>query len=37
MVQSGVSPVRMELLSPGEISSDLVLQNSQSASGDSSN
>jgi rare lipoprotein A len=33
MVQSGVSPVRMELLSPGEISSELVLQNSQSASG----
>jgi rare lipoprotein A len=35
MVQSGVSPVRMELLSPGEISNDLVLQNSQSPSGNS--
>ncbi|HEX6173065.1 MAG TPA: septal ring lytic transglycosylase RlpA family protein [Candidatus Binatia bacterium] len=30
MVRSGVSPVRMELLSPREIASDLVLQNSQS-------
>lgn len=30
MVESGVSPVRMELLSPREMSSDLVLQNSQS-------
>ena len=30
MVQSGVSPVQMELLSPGEMSNDLVLQNSQS-------
>ena len=29
MVESGVSPVRMELLSPREVSSDLVLQNSQ--------
>ena len=29
MVKSGVSLVRMELLSPGEISIDLVLQNSQ--------
>jgi rare lipoprotein A len=34
MVESGVSPVRMELLSPGEISSDLALQNSQLRSGD---
>jgi rare lipoprotein A len=33
MVELGVSPVRMELLSPREISSDLVLQNSQSPSG----
>jgi rare lipoprotein A len=32
MVELGVSPVRMELLSPGEISSDLVLQNSQARS-----
>ena len=32
MVESGVSPVRMELLSPREMSSDLVLQNSQSRS-----
>jgi rare lipoprotein A len=30
MVESGVSPVRMELLSPGEMSNDLMLQNSQS-------
>lgn len=30
MVRSGVSPVRMEVLSPREIASDLVLQNSQS-------
>ncbi len=30
MVKSGVSPVRIELLSPREISSDLALQNSQS-------
>ena len=30
MVQSGVSPVQMELLSPREMSNDLVLQNSQS-------
>jgi rare lipoprotein A len=29
MVKSGVSPVRIELLSPHEISSDLVLQNRQ--------
>ena len=35
MVKSGVSLVRMELLSPGEISSDLVLQNSQPPSTDS--
>jgi rare lipoprotein A len=33
MVQSGVSPVQMELLSPGEISSDLVLQNDRTRSG----
>ena len=33
MLESGVSPVRMELLSSREISSDLVLQNSQSSSG----
>jgi rare lipoprotein A len=33
MVGSGVSWVRMELLSPLEMSSDLVLQNSQSRSG----
>jgi rare lipoprotein A len=33
MVELGVSPVRMELLSSREISSDLVLQNSQSSSG----
>jgi rare lipoprotein A len=32
MLESGVSPVRMELLSPGEISGDLVLQNSQARS-----
>jgi rare lipoprotein A len=32
MVQSGVSPVQMELLSPGEISSDLVLQNDRTRS-----
>ena len=32
MLESGVSPVRMELLSPREMSSDLVLQNSQSRS-----
>jgi rare lipoprotein A len=32
MVELGVSPVRMELLSSREISSDLVLQNSQSSS-----
>ena len=30
MVKSGVSPVRIELLSPREISSDLALQNGQS-------
>ena len=30
MLKSGVNPVRMELLSPREISNDLVLQNSQS-------
>jgi rare lipoprotein A len=35
MVESGVSPVRMELLSPREISSDLVLQNIRSPSTDS--
>ena len=35
MVKSGVSLVRMELLSPGEISKDLVLQNSPSPSTDS--
>jgi rare lipoprotein A len=29
MVRSGVSPVRMELFSPREISNDLVLENSQ--------
>jgi rare lipoprotein A len=29
MVKSGVSPVRIELLSPREITSDLVLQNRQ--------
>ena len=29
MMKSGVSPVRIELLSPREISSDLALQNSQ--------
>jgi len=34
MVKSGVCLVRMELLSPGETSNDLVLQNSQSLSGD---
>ena len=33
MVESGVSPVQMELLSPREMSNDLVLQNSQSPSG----
>jgi rare lipoprotein A len=33
MVQSGVSPVRMELLTPGEISSDLALQNNRTRSG----
>jgi rare lipoprotein A len=33
MVESGVSPVQMELLSPREMSNDLVLQNSQSRSG----
>ena len=33
MVQSGVSPVQIELLSPREMSSDLALQNSQSDSG----
>jgi rare lipoprotein A len=33
MVESGVSPVRMELLSPRGMSSELVLQNSQSTSG----
>jgi rare lipoprotein A len=33
MVESGVSPVRMELLWPREMSNDLVLQNSQSRSG----
>jgi rare lipoprotein A (peptidoglycan hydrolase) len=27
IIKSGISPVRMELLSPGEMSSDLVLQN----------
>jgi len=32
MVESGVSPVRMELLVPGETSNELVLQNSQSPS-----
>ncbi len=32
MLESGVSSVRMELLSPREISSDLALQNSQSRS-----
>lgn len=32
MVESGVSLVRMELLSPSEMSNDLVLQNSQSRS-----
>ena len=32
MVESGVSPVRMELLPPGETSNELVLQNSQSPS-----
>ena len=37
MVESGVSPVRMELLSPREMSNDLVLQNSQSRSGIDSN
>jgi rare lipoprotein A len=30
MLQSGVSPVQMELLSPREMANDLVLQNSQS-------
>ena len=35
MLESGVSPVRMELLSPREISSDLVLQNIRSPSTDS--
>jgi rare lipoprotein A (peptidoglycan hydrolase) len=34
MTQSGVSPVRMELLSPREIANDLALQNSRSPSGD---
>jgi rare lipoprotein A len=33
MVKSGVSPVRIELLSPREITSDLVLQNRQPPSG----
>jgi rare lipoprotein A len=32
MLESGVSPVRMELLSPREMSNDLVLQNSRSRS-----
>ena len=35
MLESGVSPVRMELLSPREISNDLVLQNIRSPSIDS--
>ncbi len=35
MLELGVSPVRMELLSPGEISTDLVSQNSRSPSTDS--
>ena len=35
MVESGVSPVRMELLSPGETSNELVLQNSRSPSTES--
>jgi rare lipoprotein A len=30
MLESGVSPVQMELLSPREMSNDLVLQNSES-------
>ena len=37
MVESGVSPVRMELLSPGEMSSDVVLQDSQSVRATDSN
>lgn len=37
MLKSGVSPVRMELLSPGEMSNDLVLQNSQARSATDSN
>ncbi len=35
MLESGVTPVRMELLSPRENSSDLVRQNSQSSSTES--
>jgi rare lipoprotein A len=37
MVKSGVSPVRMELSSPREISSDLVLQDRQSRSATDNN
>ncbi len=37
MLQSGVSPVQMELLSGREMSNDLVLQNSQSRSAADSN
>jgi rare lipoprotein A len=37
MLESGVSPVRMELLSPREMSSDLGLQNSQARSATHSN
>jgi rare lipoprotein A len=37
MVKSGLSPVRMELFSPREISNDLVLENSQSHSAADSN
>jgi rare lipoprotein A len=37
MLQSGVSPVQMELLLPGEILNDLLLQNSQTRSATDSN
>jgi rare lipoprotein A len=37
MLQSGVSPVQMELLSRREMSNDLVLQNSQTRSATDSN